>query len=84
MKLLVLCGATAEKIRQVVVDAPGYEEGSPEIIVLEDFREAVETAAAKAEDGDVVTLCPACAAFDHFQNFMERGKFYKSIIHELK
>lgn len=84
VKLLILCGATAEKIRQAVISAPGYRDGSPEILVLNDFRRAVETAAERAVPGDVVTLSPACAAFDQFQNFMERGKVYKAIVQELQ
>ena len=64
VKLLVLCGATAEKICQAVVRSPGYVKGSPEILVLNDFRTAVETASARAEAGDVVTLSPACADMD--------------------
>jgi UDP-N-acetylmuramoylalanine--D-glutamate ligase len=83
VKLLILCGATAEKIRQAVVSAPAYEEGKPEILTLNDFREAVETASRRAVDGDVVTLSPACAAFDQFKNFMERGKTYKEIVNSL-
>lgn len=83
VKLLVLCGATAEKIRKVTVNAPGYQEGKPEIIMADDFRKAVETAAAHASEGDVVTLSPACAAFDQFANFAERGKIYKQIVNEL-
>ncbi|MEG1657448.1 MAG: UDP-N-acetylmuramoyl-L-alanine--D-glutamate ligase [Oscillibacter sp.] len=83
VKLLVLCGATAEKIRQVVVSAPGYTAGNPEILVLDDFHQAVRTASARAVDGDVVTLSPACAAFDRFQNFMERGRVYKEIVNAL-
>ena len=84
VKLLVLCGATAEKIRQAVVSAPGYAEGAPEIILAKGFREAVETASARAVEGDVVTLSPACVAFDQFANFMERGRAYKQIISELQ
>lgn len=84
VKVLVLCGATAEKIRQVVIHAPEYQEGKPEILMVDDFRKAVETASAHAVEGDVVTLSPACAAFDRFQNFMERGKVYKAIVNELK
>ena len=84
VKLLVLCGATAEKIRQAVVSTPSYAEGAPEIILAKGFREAVETASARAVEGDVVTLSPACAAFDQFANFMERGRAYKQIISELQ
>ena len=35
---------------------------------------------AMAQPGDVVTLSPACAAFDQFKNFMERGKTFKAIV----
>ena len=40
----------------------------------------METARDRAEDGDIVTLSPACAAFDQFKNFMERGKTFKKIV----
>lgn len=84
VKLLILCGATASKIRAAVEKAPGYRVGNPEIVELTDFRKAVETASQRAAEGDVVTLSPACAAFDQFQNFMERGKVYKAIVNDLK
>lgn len=84
VKLLILCGNTAEKIRQAVVSAPAYQPGKPEIVMLEQFRQAVETAYARAVDGDVVTLSPACAAFDQFQNFMERGRVFKEIVNGLE
>ena len=66
VKLLVLCGATADKIRMAVEKAPGYKPGTPEIIEVTPFEKAVETARDCAKDGDVVTLSPACAAFDQF------------------
>lgn len=84
VKLLILCGATADKIRAAVTGAPGYREGFPEILTMTDFRAAVETAAKRAVSGDIVTLSPACAAFDQFRNFMERGKTYKKIVNALK
>ena len=37
-----------------------------------------------AEEGDIVLLSPACAAFDRFSNFAERGRFFKKIVMELK
>ena len=80
VKLLVLCGATADKIRAAVENAPGYAPGSPEIIDVTPFTAAVEAARDWAQPGDVVTLSPACAAFDQFRNFAERGKFFKSIV----
>mgnify|MGYP002672560125 FL=1 len=80
VKLLVLCGATANKIRASVENAPGYAPGKPEILDVTPFTAAVEAARDRAQPGDVVTLSPACAAFDQFKNFAERGRFFKSIV----
>ena len=80
VKLLVLCGATAGKIRSAVEQAPEYRPGHPEIVEITPFEKAVEYARDKAQSGDVVTLSPACAAFDQFKNFMERGKTFKAIV----
>ena len=80
VKLLVLCGATAGKIRAAVEAAPDYRPGHPEIIEVTPFRAAVEAARDRAVPGDVVTLSPACAAFDQFRNFAERGKVFKEIV----
>lgn len=83
VKALFLNGATADKIRQAVENTPGYTPGSPQIVVCADFADAVKKAAAAAQPDDVVLMSPACAAFDQFKNFMERGKFYKKLIMEL-
>lgn len=80
VKLLVLCGATAGKIRAAVEQAPGYRPDHPEILEVTPFQRAVEAARDRAQPGDVVTLSPACAAFDQFKNFMERGKTFKAIV----
>ena len=80
VKLLVLCGATADKIRAAVENAEGYQPGCPEIVEVTPFQKAVETARDRAVPGDVVTLSPACAAFDQFKNFAERGKTFKAIV----
>lgn len=83
VKRLVLTGATAGKIRDAVLSAPEYHPGSPELLEIEDFDEAVRAAAKSAEAGDVVILSPASAAFDKFKNFMVRGAHYKSLVMEL-
>lgn len=48
------------------------------------FKEAVKFAAGLAEKGENVLLSPACASFDMFQNFEQRGKVFKSIVKSLK
>ena len=54
------------------------------MMTIPDFKAAVETASQRAGEGDVVLLSPACAAFDQFKNFMERGKVFKQLVEELK
>ena len=83
VKRLVVTGATGEKIRRAVVEAPEYRPGTPEILSIEDFDQAVRTAAGTAESGDVVLLSPASAAFDRFQNFMVRGCHFKDLVRSL-
>ena len=80
VKLLVLCGATADKIRAAVENASGYRPGHPEIIDAAPLAAAVQAARDRARPGDVVTLSPACASFDQFKNFAERGDFFKAIV----
>ena len=50
----------------------------------EDLARAVDEAARQAQSGDAVVLSPACAAFDRFKNFMERGDTFKAIVRDLK
>ena len=82
VKALVLTGATSKAIRAAVEAAPGYAPGNPDILELEDFADAVKAAQAVAGPGDVVVLSPACAAFDKFKNFMERGKYFKELVRD--
>ncbi len=83
VKTLILCGATAPAIRKAVVEAPGYDECGIEIVETQELGAAVAAAQAAASAGDVVVLSPACAAFDQFKNFMERGKAFKKMVNEL-
>ena len=80
VKTLVLTGLTAEKIRESVVNAPGYAPGAPEILMQEDFKDAVIAAASSAREGDIVMLSPACTSFDKFTNFEQRGNVFKDIV----
>ncbi|MDO4516798.1 MAG: UDP-N-acetylmuramoyl-L-alanine--D-glutamate ligase [Bacillota bacterium] len=84
VKTLVLTGHTADKIYDAVVTCEGYQEGHPNIIRKDDFKNAVVAAHKAAEEGDVVILSPACASFDHFKNFAQRGQIFKQIVNELQ
>ena len=80
VKTLVLTGMTAEKIRLATEEAAKTAAESPKILMVEDFYEAIRTAAAEAVSGDAVILSPAGAAFDKFKNFAVRGKEFKKTV----
>ena len=82
VKKLFLTGATAEKISEAVKASEYYTDDFP-MVIMDDFKETVLAASDYAENGDIVLLSPACAAFDKFKNFMERGKYFKQIVMEL-
>ena len=82
-KILVTAGATAEKIEAAVKAAPDYRPGEPEILHAQTLAEAVQLAKTHTVPGDIVTLSPACAAFDQFKNFMVRGETYKTLVRAL-
>jgi UDP-N-acetylmuramoylalanine--D-glutamate ligase len=83
VKLLILLGATANKIDASIRRTPGYEEGKPSILHVKSLEEAVNTARASAVQGDIVTLSPACASFDQFKNFETRGEIFKELVNAL-
>ncbi len=83
VKAVYLCGATADKIRAAVENAPGYEKGAPELIDCADLKDATLKAAKDAKAGDVVLMSPASASFDQFKNFEVRGNYFKALVKEL-
>ena len=83
VKAVYLCGATGDKIRKAVENAPGYQPGSPELIDCQDLKDATLQAARDAKSGDVVLMSPASASFDQFKNFEVRGNYFKAIVKEL-
>ena len=83
-KAVFLTGATAEKINEAIINSAYYENSGLDVVIIDDFKETVYAAAAYAKDGDIVLLSPACAAFDKFKNFAERGRYFKSIVMEME
>lgn len=83
VRVLLLCGPTAEKIRTAVTSDPSYDANKTEIIMVEDVSEAVERANALAKSGECVLLSPACASFDAYPNFVARGNHFKELVNNL-
>ena len=55
-----------------------------DLTIRKDLPAAVRTADALAEEGDIVMLSPACASFDRFRNFEERGDLFRTIVRGLE
>lgn len=75
-KKVVLFGATRERIEGYLntVEYSTY-------LQVKTFEEAVKVAKELAEAGDTVLLSPACASWDEFKNFEQRGQFFKELIY---
>ena len=84
IKKLILLGATKEKIKEVFRNLKAEKGIEVEIIEVNSFEDAVNKAKEIAVEGDIVTLSPACASFDMFPNFMERGNKFKELVNNLK
>ena len=85
VKVLILIGATSDKIQEAL-DAEINKTGNGkdiEVIRATSYEDAVNTARSKAHEGDVVLLSPASTSFDMFRNFEERGNLFKKIVNEL-
>lgn len=83
IKSLILLGKTKDKIKDVF-DRLQKEKGlKVNIKIASSLEDAVTIAKEVSEDGDVVTLSPACASFDMFPNFMARGNAFKNIVNSL-
>jgi UDP-N-acetylmuramoylalanine--D-glutamate ligase len=73
-------GAAASKIESQIVSS---KNGGPEIVHAETLETAIRKAHALAQAGDVVLLAPACASFDQFKNYEQRGRVFKEIVRGL-
>ena len=76
----VLIGQTAEKIAKAVSFAGGGE-GKAEIALS--MEQAVKMASRKAKPGDVVLMSPACASYDMFESYRQRGEIFAECVKKL-
>jgi len=81
VKILILMGATADKIEGALKEDAGGE--MPEIIRVNNMDEAVLKAFERSKDGDNVLMSPASASFDLYSNFEARGRHFKELVNSL-
>ncbi len=75
VKRVYTIGAAAGKIESQIKNV--------EVVHAETLENALRKASAAAEPGDVVLLAPACASFDQFKNYEQRGRVFKETVRGL-
>ena len=80
VKLLALFGEDAQLIAGTLSEALANRT---QIETLSSLQSAVDTARAAAQPGDIVLLSPACASFDMFSGFEERGRCFQQAVTEV-
>lgn len=78
VKLLVLIGQTRKQIARTA-----RRHDFHEIILADTLQEAVQISADRAIPGDAVLLSPACASWDMFRDFEQRGNLFKEIVRRM-
>ncbi len=79
VKSAILLGETKNKLAETML-----RFGFSKFELVSDMDEAIRTAFAMAEAGDTVLLSPACASWDMYKSFEERGEHFKKIVNELE
>ena len=78
VKELILLGRDAG-----IIEKCARDHGFTDIHTCRDMPECVRRAAELAEPGDRVLLSPACASWDMYDNFEQRGKHFKECLKEM-
>jgi len=78
-RLAIFYGETREQLTRAVSEA-----GFTNYRLVEDLDEAVHCAGEEAKPGEIVLLSPACASWDMFKDYEERGILFKKLVHNLK
>ena len=83
VRAVVLTGATATKIKKALLENAEYSKSNITVVETESFEDAVAKASELGREGGCVLLSPASASFDRFNNFMERGIYFKELVNKL-
>lgn len=75
-KKVYLTGATADKMYEIWKDDLPLE-------IIDDFSQCIHKAFYDSVPGDIILLSPACASFDKFKNYEERGEVFKQIVNSI-
>ena len=79
VKKMVLLGITKNQIAETAA-----KYGFNNYVFVDDLKEAVLECYRSAEDGDAVLLSPACASWDMFSGYEQRGKMFKEYVKMLR
>jgi len=84
-KAVILIGQTAHTIAEAIDEKRGMsdDEGATKLEIVETLSDAVTLAGSLAESGDVVLLSPACASYDMFENYEQRGHQFAELAKSL-
>jgi UDP-N-acetylmuramoylalanine--D-glutamate ligase len=77
VRTVVAIGEDAENIASQL-------RGQTDISIADTFEEGVRQSFDAAQNGDTVLLAPACASFDMFRSFEQRGTVFKSEVAKLR
>ena len=83
VKLIIAIGASAEKIEnhfKKFVKVEKINTTNSAIPNIDDLKKSIETAKNNSKLGDVILFSPACASFDWFNNYEERGEIFKKLV----
>ncbi len=79
---MVLIGETAKNIHELIKNLKG-KKTKPEVYLAASLDDSIRKTSTVAEVDDIVLLSPACASYDMFVNYEERGKRFKELVRHI-